>query len=172
MHNFPQYLTGWARGKLTCIGDEDDMGHAQRSVIMQAVSASDGALYELAQYSNPGCAWAWETSDASGCNCWSFLSPVPNRLPRAFSTIRHQRGGNPKVQSMAPRQAADHTGKACSIMRSRMLLYLTVRDAPVVHDRSYCSVGARRSASRAVVPADADDLSPQAHVYHLAAKAA
>lgn len=46
MHNFPEYLRAWARGNLSCIGDEDDMGHAQRSVIMQAFSASQGALYE------------------------------------------------------------------------------------------------------------------------------
>ena len=46
MLNFPEYLRAWARGNLSCIGDEDDMGHAQRSVIMQAFSASHGALYE------------------------------------------------------------------------------------------------------------------------------
>ncbi len=46
MHNFPQYLRSWASGNLSCIGDEDDMGHAQRSVIVQAFSASHGALYE------------------------------------------------------------------------------------------------------------------------------
>jgi hypothetical protein len=46
MHSFPQYLRSWARGNLSCIGDEDDMGHAQRGVIMRAFSASHGALYE------------------------------------------------------------------------------------------------------------------------------
>ena len=46
MHNFPHYLTSWARGNVSCIGGENDMGHAQRSVIMQAYSASHGALYE------------------------------------------------------------------------------------------------------------------------------
>lgn len=46
MHYFPQYLTAWAGGNASCIGDEDDMGHAQCSVILQAFSASQGALYE------------------------------------------------------------------------------------------------------------------------------
>ena len=46
MHNFPKFLEAWAGGNLACIGDEDDMGHAQRSVVMQAFSASHGALYE------------------------------------------------------------------------------------------------------------------------------
>lgn len=46
MHNFPQYLKTWARGNPSCIGDDDDLGRAQRSVIWQAFSASRGALYE------------------------------------------------------------------------------------------------------------------------------
>lgn len=46
MKNFPRYLTEWARNNPSCIGDADNMGHAQRSVVMQAFSADQGALYE------------------------------------------------------------------------------------------------------------------------------
>lgn len=207
MHHFPQYLTAWARGNASCIGDEDDMGHAQRSVILQAFSASKGALYEPTPALHrllddayiaddvplgmirfpvdtlcivPDLSWWGRKNgvdaillfhrrvevdgvmvDMLGFQTWGYLGARAEQRIRlellefavgnAELTIKSFLDNTPDL----PWRPDDPTKEFVSGTRRywetvldyviKMLLYLTVRDAHVVHDRAY--TGASRDLS-------------------------
>ncbi len=217
MHNFPHYLTAWARGNLSCIGGEDDMGHAQRSVIMQAFSASHGALYEptLALHRLlddayiaddvpvhmirfpvdtlcivPDPSWSGRKSGIEAILLFRRPKEVEGKTAHALSIqtwghvgvgderrIRLQLleflidGSEQTIKSLFDNTSAttweseDPIEGTASGSRPywesvldyaiKMLLYLTVRDAYVVHDRAYTGasrnfsgLGKRRRAER------------------------
>ena len=217
MHNFPEYLRAWARGNLSCIGDDDDMGHAQRSVIMQAFSASHGALYEPTPALHrllddayiaddvpvhmirlpvdvlcivPDPSWSGrkrgvdaillfrrrkevdgEVADALSIQTWGRVGVGEERRIRlqllefliagTEQTIKSPFDNTPATSW----ESEDRIDGVASGRRPywesvldyaiKMLLYLTVRDAHVVHDRAYSGasrdlsgLGKRRRAER------------------------
>ncbi|KAA0079297.1 hypothetical protein CIW54_24920 [Paraburkholderia sp. T12-10] len=217
MHNFPQYLRSWARVNLSCIGDEDDMGHAQRSVIMQAFSASHGALYEPTAALHrllddayiaddvpvhmirfpvdalcivPDPSWSGRKSGIDAILLFRRPKEVDGQTAHALSIqtwgrvgvgderrIRLQLleflidGTEQTIKSLFDNtpptswESEDPIDGRASGGRSywetvldyaiKMLLYLTVRDAHVVHDRAYTGasrdfsgLGKRRRAER------------------------
>lgn len=205
MHNFPQYLTAWTRGNSSCIGDEDDMGHAQRSVIMQAFSASQGALYEPTPALHrllddayiaddvplsmirlpvdtlcivPDPSW-WgrrkgveiillfcrrrevdgKMADMLSCQTWGRrgsgdeqrirLELIEFAISDTEQTVKRLFDNSPALlpedAAEAPAPGARPYWKNVLDYAIKMLLYLTVRDAHVVHDRAYS--GASRDVS-------------------------
>lgn len=199
MHNFPQYLKTWARGNPSCIGDDDNLGRAQRSVIWQAFSASRGALYEPTPGLHrllddayiaddvptamirlpvdtlcivPDPSW-WgrrngveaillfrrrvkvrgEMADVLSCQTWGRRGAGEERritlelmefvIAGTEQTIKRLFDNTPDLR----RTSSDGADRLASGTRPywesvldyaiKMLLYLTVRDAHVVHDRAY-----------------------------------